>query len=45
MNAYSFHQKCNSVPNAVNILKATKGYKFGGYIEQSVGKQWFVDER
>ena len=35
MNASSFHQKCNSIPNTISIIQTTKGYKFGGYAEQT----------
>ena len=35
MNASSFHQKCNSIPNTISIIQTTKGYKFGGYTEQT----------
>ena len=35
MNASSFHQKCNSIPNTVSIIQTTKGYKFGGYAEKT----------
>ena len=47
MNASSFHQKCNSISCTVSILKTTKGYKFGGYTEQSWenGKSWIKDDK
>ena len=35
MNASFFHQKCNSIPNTISIIQTTKGYKFGGYAEQT----------
>ena len=35
MNASSFHQKCNSIPNTISIIQTTKGYKFGGYTEKT----------
>ena len=35
MNASSFHQKCNSIPDTISIIQTTKGYKFGGYTEQT----------
>ena len=35
MNAFSFHQKCNSIPNTITVIQTTKGYKFGGYAEQT----------
>ena len=35
MNASSFHQKCNSIPQTVSIVQTTKGYKFGGYAEKT----------
>ena len=49
MNASSFHQKCNSIPNTISIIQTTKGNKFGGYAEQtwennSNGK-WIIDDK
>ena len=47
MNASSFHQKCNSIPNTVSIIQTTKGYKFGGYAEktwENCGK-WIKDDK
>ena len=35
INASSFHQKCNSIPETISIIQTTKGYKFGGYTEQT----------
>ena len=35
MNASSFHQKCNSIPNTISIIQTTKGNKFGGYTEKT----------
>ena len=49
MNASSFHQKCNSIPNTINIIQTTKGYKFGGYAEQTwennSNATWIKDDK
>ena len=49
MNASSFHQKCNSIPNTVSIIQTTKGYKFGGYAEKTWenhdGGTWIKDDK
>ena len=48
MNASSFHQKCNSIPNTISIIQTTKGYKFGGYAEQTWENHdgiWIKDDK
>ena len=49
MNASSFHQKCNSIPQTVSIVQTTKGYKFGGYAEKALenhnGTYWIKDDK
>ena len=35
MNASSFHQKSNGISPTINIIKTTKGFKFGGYTEKT----------
>ena len=48
MNASSFHQKCNSIPQTVSIVQTTKGCKFGGYAEKTwenhIGT-WIKDDK
>ena len=48
MNASSFHQKCNSIPQTVSIVQTTKGYKFGGYAEKTWENHngiWIKDDK
>ena len=49
MNASSFHQKCNSIPNTISIIQTTKGNKFGGYTEKTwenhSGGTWIKDDK
>ena len=49
MNASSFHQKCNYIPNTVSIAQTTKGFKFGGYAEKAwennTSGNWIIDDK
>ena len=49
MNASFFHQKCNGIPNTISIIQTTKGYKFGGYAEQTwennSNATWIKDDK
>ena len=49
MNASSFHQKCNYIPNTVSIVQTTKGFKFGGYAEKAwennTSGNWIIDDK